>query len=760
MDHASLDDLIKRWAETGEGDLIHLERFPERDAITALPDPPLPGALDQRLRERGIERLYRHQVAGIRRIRQGTHTVLVSGTSSGKTLTYQVPLVERALEDPRSTALLLYPTKALAQDQLGSLQRYRLPGVTAATYDGDTPNEQRRWVRRHATAVLTNPDMLHVGILPHHQRWADFLVRLRFVVVDEMHTLRGVFGSHVSHLLRRLRRIAAHYGARPTFVFTSATIGNPGELAARLSGLEVEVVEGDDSPRGEKLVALWNPPLLDTDAGRRRSALSDATSLFVDLVRDGHHTIVFSRSRKSTELVYRWSTERLGELANRVAPYRAGYLPADRRAVEQRLFSGELLGVTATNALELGIDVGSLDAAIVTTFPGTIAAFWQQAGRAGRMRQKSLAVLVGGEDALDQWFMANPDDLFARSHEAAVVNPSNPMITEAHTGCAAYELPLSLEDRDILGEQTEEAANRLVQAGHLRLREGKLVWSRRQSPAPMVDIRSSGGPAYTIWDAGTGRPLGTIEEGRAFRDAHPGAVYLHQGETYLVEELDLTQKQVVVRQATVDYYTQPGEEKMLEIIELEANAWSGGLPHRLGRVRVESHIVGYQRKLIGSGEILDRIPLDLPPAVFETQAVWWVVPGEILDRAGVTPAEAPGTLHAAEHAAIAMLPLFAICDRWDVGGLSTTWHPATGTPVIFIYEAYPGGAGVSPIAFAAGARHLGATMEAIEVCPCLAGCPSCIQSPKCGNYNEPLDKRGAVAFLRTALTSGSGPTKQ
>ncbi len=698
----ALEDLIERWQAGGEGELVHLERFAERDPITALPDPPLPGALEERLKERGIERLYRHQVAGIRRIREGRHTVLVSGTSSGKTLTYQVPIVERALEDPRTTALLLYPTKALAQDQLGSLQRYRLPGVTAATYDGDTPDEQRRWVRRHATAVLTNPDMLHVGILPHHQRWADFLVRLQFVVVDEMHTLRGVFGSHVAHLLRRLRRIAAHYGSRPTFVFTSATIGNPGELAARLSGLDVEVVEGDDSPRGEKLVALWNPPMLDTDTGRRRSALTDATSLFVDLVREGHHTIVFARSRKATELVYRWSTERLGELANRVAPYRAGYLPADRRAVEQRLFSGDLLGVTATNALELGIDVGSLDAAIVTTFPGTIAAFWQQSGRAGRMRQKSLALLVGGEDALDQWFMSNPGELFARPHEAAVVNPSNPMITEAHAGCAAYELPLGLEDREILGEQTEEAANRLVQAGHLRLREGRLVWSRRQSPAPMVDIRSSGGPTYTIWNSASGRAIGTIEESRAFRDAHPGAVYLHQGETHLVEELDLALKQVVVRPGTVDYYTQPGEEKMLEIVDEQAATWSGALPHRLGRVRVESHIVGYQRKRIGSGEVLDRVPLDLPPAVFETQAVWWVVPLEVLRQAAVSATEAPGTLHAAEHAAIAMLPLFAICDRWDVGGLSTTWHPATGAPMIFIYEAYPGGAGVSPIAFAAG----------------------------------------------------------
>ena len=755
-----LEALIDRWAAAGEGELVHIERFAERDPITALPDPPLPGALEQRLRERGIERLYRHQVAGIRRIRDGRHTVLVSGTSSGKTLTYQVPIVERALEDPRSTALLLYPTKALAQDQLGSLQRYRLPGVTAATYDGDTPDEQRRWVRRHATAVLTNPDMLHVGILPHHQRWADFLVRLRFVVVDEMHTLRGVFGSHVAHLLRRLRRIAAHYGARPTFVFTSATIGNPGELGARLSGLDVEVVEGDDSPRGEKIVALWNPPLLDIDTGRRRSALTDATNLFVDLVRDSHHTIVFARSRKATELVYRWSAERLGELADRVAPYRAGYLPADRRAVEQRLFSGELLGVTATNALELGIDVGSLDAAIVTTFPGTIAAFWQQAGRAGRTRQKSLAVLVGGEDALDQWFMANPGELFARPHEAAVVNPSNPLITEAHTGCAAYELPLGLEDREILGDQTEEAANRLVQAGHLRLRDDKLVWSHRQAPAPTVDIRSSGGPIYTIWDAGSGRPLGTIEEGRAFRDAHPGAVYLHQGDTYLVGDLDLTGKQVVVSRASVDYYTQPGEEKMLEIIDEEAVAWSGALPHRLGRVSVESHVVGYQRKRIGSGEVLDRVPLDLPPAVFETQAVWWVVPPEILQLAGVSAADTPGTLHAAEHAAIAMLPLFAICDRWDVGGLSTTWHPATGKPMIFIYEAYPGGAGVSPIAFAAGESHLGATVEAIRSCPCSSGCPSCIQSPKCGNYNEPLSKAGAIAFLDTALTSGSGPRKR
>ncbi len=434
-----LETLVQAWVEDPdfEGQLEHLERVAARPAIFAEIDPPLPGALIQRLAEQGIDRLYRHQTQAVQSIRSGTHTVLVSGTASGKSLSYQLPIVERVLTDPRTTSLLVFPTKALAQDQLRSLTNLRVPGLVAATYDGDTSQEDRLWARRHANVILTNPDMLHFGILPNHGRWADFFLRLRFVVVDEMHVLRGIFGSHVAHVLRRLRRIAAHYRTEPTLVFTSATIGNPGELAERLSGVPVEVLDGDDSPQGAKLIALWNPPVVEDGPRSRRSAMAEATDLFVDLVRNQRHTIVFSRSRKATELIYKWAKDRLDDpLADRISPYRGGYLPADRRRIETALFSGELLGVTATNALELGIDVGNLDAAIINTFPGTLASFWQQAGRAGRSQENSLGVLVGGEDALDQYYMTNPRQLFTRPPESAVDQPrQSPRGRGAHCLC-------------------------------------------------------------------------------------------------------------------------------------------------------------------------------------------------------------------------------------------------------------------------------------------------------------------------------------
>jgi DEAD/DEAH box helicase domain-containing protein len=746
--------IVQSWTEDSDyqGQLVWSEEIPAREAIHDHLDPPLPGVLTERLAERGIRDLYRHQVRGIRRVREGRHTVLVSGTASGKSLTYQVPVAERILADPKTATFLIFPTKALAQDQLRSLRELRIPGLVAATYDGDTVADERRRVRRYANVVLTNPDMLHFGILPHHARWADFFLRLRFVVVDELHVLRGMFGSHVAHVLRRLRRVAAHYGSHPTFVFASATIGNPGELASRLAGLPVETVEGDDSPAGERLLALWNPPLDDRRDGRRRSSLAESTDLYVDLVGADLHTIVFSRSRKATELIHRWAGQRLdGVRAGRIAPYRGGYLPQDRRRIEAALFSGELLGVTATEALELGIDVGGLDAAVINTYPGTISSLWQQAGRAGRRRRRSLAVLVAGEDALDQYFMSHPREVITRSPEPAVVNPDNPLVVAAHTGCAAYELPLVPADRDYLGEGMEEAANQLLQAGHLRLRGGKLFWAHRQPPAPEIDLRSSGGPVYTIVDVGAGQLLGTIEEVRAFSQTHRGAVYLHQGATYLVEELDLARHEVRVRQADVDFYTQAKNEKSLQVMEIEAKESLGRFGHHLGRVRVETHVVAFQRKEQGSGTVLALELLDLPPVDFETQAFWFTVPEELYEEAGIPRADVPGTLHAAEHAGIAMLPLFAICDRWDIGGLSTAHHPQTGMGTIFIYDGYPGGAGIAPVAFRAGEKHLRATLEAIRTCLCETGCPSCVQSPKCGNFNDPLDKEGAAALLEAAL---------
>ena len=751
---------LQTWAQDPdrEGDLVHLRRHPTRAPVYA--DLPVPPVVSTRLSQRGIERLYRHQAEAIGLVRAGRHVVLAAGTAAGKSLCFQIPIIETALEDPKATSLLIYPTKALAQDQAGSLYRFNFPEITASIYDGDTPADDRAGIRRRSNVILTNPDMLHVAILPFHDRWADFLHRLAYVVVDEIHTMRGIFGTHVAMILRRLRRLAAHYGATPTFVLSSATIGNAHQLASLLTGLDLEVIDRDDSPGGERATALWNPAMIDEESNRRRSALTEASEISSGLIDAGFRTIVFTRGRKSTELVYRAVVDRLPEAKkSSVAPYRAGYTPAQRRQVEQRLFGGELAGVVATNALELGIDVGGLDAAVIVTFPGTLAAFRQQTGRAGRARQESLAVLIAGEDALDQYLMSHPEELFSRPAEAVVINPDNPQVAEAHAACAAYELPLELHDRDILGPSIEEAANRLVQAGHLRLKEGRLFWGRRQRPAPAIDIRSSGGATFTIVATagapdttapGEGTLLGTLDEARVYRDAHVGAIYLHQGDSYLVRSLNRALKQVSVTPARVDYFTQTREETDLQVVDEIASVQLGQAKLHLGMVEVANQVIGYQRRKLGSRDLIDTIELDLPASLMTTASVWLTLPDNLIERLKLGP-DLLGALHAAEHAGIALLPLMAVCDRWDIGGLSTNWHSSTGTATIFIYEAYPGGAGISPVAFDRGRRHWQATVEAIERCPCSKGCPSCVQSPKCGNLNEPLSKSGAIRLLRAML---------
>ncbi len=747
--------LLARWAQSPDldGELVDARLVPARSAIHARPARALPSAVTARLVEIGVDDLYRHQARALDLIRGGRHTVVVAGTAGGKTLCYQLPIAEARLEDPRSTALCLYPTKALAQDQARSFGALGIPGLETATYDGDTPTATRANVRKSVPVILTNPDMLHVGILPHHDRWADFLHRLRYVVVDELHSLRGMFGTHVAMVLRRLRRLCHHYGSHPTFVFTSATIGNPGGLASDLCGMEVEVIDHDDSPRAEQWIALWNPELTDREGGRRRSALAEATDLLVDLVGNDVSTIAFARSRKATELMFRWASDRLNDdRSARLASYRGGYLPEERRRIEARLFGGDLLGIVATNALELGIDVGSLQAAVLTTFPGTISSFRQQAGRAGRSNESSLVTLVAGEDALDQYFMANPDQLFERAPEAVVINPSNPEVAKAHAGCAAYELPLRLDDREIMGEVVEEAANLLVQSGHLKLRDDALYWGHRQRPAPQVDLRSAGGRRFSVIDR-TAAPtvLSFLDETRAYRDGHEGAVYLHLGQTYLVEQIDTRLAEVSVVRAAVAYYTQPKVETDLEVLARTASTTVGQVRLHLGTVRVLSEVTAYQKKGLRKSDTLDTIALDLPSTTYETAAIWLGIPDTVTSSAGLDHLEAAGALHAAEHAGIALLPLRAVCDRWDIGGLSTPWHPATGGPAIFIYEAYAGGAGISEVAFGAGADHWEATLVAIRACPCVDGCPSCVQSPKCGNFNEPLDKAGAARLLETML---------
>lgn len=750
--------LVERWENNPSlgGELVHSRLLPSRRALFDEVDPPLSDQLLERLTDLGIGRLYRHQAEAVRLIRQGIHVVLVSGTASGKTLCYQIPIAEQILKDPAATSMLVYPTKALAQDQLGSLENLRVPGLVASNYDGDLPLNQRNRVRSRSNVILTNPDMLHYGILPNHRLWESFLSRLHFIVVDEIHYLRGMFGSHSAQILKRLRRLASHYGARPTFVLTSATIGNPVDLARRLSGVEVTLVRGDDSPAGERLVVLWNPPIEDPGTGRRRSPLYETVDLYVDLIRRNVHTIVFGRSRKATELIHINAAQRLGELADRVSPYRAGYTARDRREIERRLFGGRLLGITATNALELGIDVGGLDAALLCTFPGTVSSYRQQSGRAGRSNDMALVVLIAGEDALDQYFVHHPDELFSRPAEVAVINPDNQQVIDLHVSCAAHEMPLDLDDREFFGEELEETARRLTIENRLRYREGKLHWTGGRSPAHGTSLRSSDGRTFSLYDLRTRKPIGELEWDRAFADAHEGAVYLHQGRTYLVEHMDLDGREILARPARVGYYTEPYIDKNLRITEVEREGRVGLMGHQLGRVRVMSHVIGFRRRRGRDGSSRGgRLNLlDLPPVEIETQAFWLTVPDHLLVAAGLDRSRAPGSLHAAEHTLIAMMPLFAICDRSDIGGLSTYSHEDTGTASIFVHDGYRGGSGIAPAAYACGTDLANATLDSLRRCSCSIGCPSCVQSPKCGNFNEPLSKAGAIRLLEAALEPG------
>ncbi len=749
-----MDRLIKEWRDDPDvaGRLAHIEITPERSPVYA--DIDLSPGVRARLASLQISGLYGHQAEAVELVRGGNHTVVVAGTASGKSLAYQIPIAEAIEEEPKSTAIAMYPTKALAQDQLRGFAIFDQKNLVAATYDGDTDRSQRTWVRKHANVLLTNPDMLHIGILPNHARWADFFHRLRFVVVDEMHMLRGVFGTHVSMTLRRLRRIADHYGSQPTFVFTSATIGNPDDLASGLIGDEVAVVDRDDSPTGRKHWVLWNPPLDadDPESGDRGSPVAESAEVMARIVEQGHPTIVFARSRKATELIYARVRDRLpSALADRVAPYRGGYKAADRRETERRLFAGELIGVVTTNALELGIDIGGLEAAILTTYPGTIASLRQQAGRAGRSRAESIAVLVGGSDALDQYFMHHPEQLFSRAPEAGVINPTNPLILDGHLTCAAYELPLEPADRRFFGDHLEEAGTRLVAQGRLRLGAGGLIWGRGASPASGIGLRSSGGPPISIIDGRRGELLGTVGRTQAYGQVHEGAVYLHQGSSYLVHKLDLDRSEARVSEETLGYYTEPKEDKWIEVLEVTEHRPLGAVGLAHGRVQVESQITGFKRKSRRGGENLGMEYLELPPQTYETQAFWFTIPDALFDEAGIGPREIPGTLHAAEHAAIGMMPLFAICDRWDIGGISTPFHPDLEAGAgWFIYDGHAGGSGIAPIGFDRAADLLLATLRVINECPCVSGCPSCVQSPKCGNFNDPLDKAGAAALLRAA----------
>jgi DEAD/DEAH box helicase domain-containing protein len=735
--------------------LVHVQHLPARaPAIEPFPDG-LPDLLVSRLGLTGVRGLYPHQADGLAVLRDGRDLVIATGTASGKTLVYNAAFAEAALTRPKATALYLYPTKALARDQLRAVRALKLPQVKASVYDGDTPRAERPLIRKNANLVMTNPDMLHLSLLPDHARWADFFFRLSMVVVDEAHVCRGVFGSHVAMVLRRLRRLIAHYGGTPRWCLASATVGNPGELATRLTGMTFEEVTDDRSPRGEKLFAFWNPPVVDEDTGQRRSALSEASWLMGRLADRDVRTIGFTRSRRAAELLAEFARRDVAEAKTRarIKSYRAGYLAEDRRRIERELADGDLIAIASTSALELGIDIGTLDAAVLTGYPGTRASMWQQAGRAGRRDGDALAILVAQDDPLDQYLVNHPDDIFERPPEAAVIDPTNPYVLEPHLRCAAREMPLREEELGFFGDvpDVKKAVERMTDRGELVQR--REAWHDRGKDAPhrAVDVRAGGGHVYSIVIAGTGELLGTADEHRAYATLHPGAVYLHMGEQYLVEELDLVQRVAVVASADPDYYTQARDVTDIEVADVLSRTSIGEVEQSFGSVRVTNQVTSFVRKLVATGEVLDEVPLPLPPVELETRAVWWTIPVSVLDRAAVGPRDVPGAIHAAEHAAIGLLPLVATCDRWDIGGVSTPMHPDTGMTTIFIYDGYPGGAGITERGARDADRWLRATLEAIRQCPCSRGCPSCVQSPKCGNGNEPLDKTGAVSLLAAIL---------
>jgi DEAD/DEAH box helicase domain-containing protein len=743
---------------TGRPDrLTHVEKVPPRPGRTGPWPRWVPAEVVARLADQGIAEPWMHQVATAEAAYASRHVVVATGTASGKSLGYLLPALAtlslaHAASPYRRTASVLYlsPTKALAHDQLRTVSGYAVPGLRPTTLDGDSSIAERDWARDHATYVLTNPDMLHRSVLPNHQRWARFLGCLQYVVVDECHHYRGVFGAHVAAVVRRLRRICAHYGAYPVFVCASATVADPEVSGRRLTGLPMTAITDDGSPRGGLAFAMWEPPLV--SYGMRRTAPAEVADLLADLVLSGVRTVAFVRSRRAAETVALTARSHLDEvdpdLTDQVSAYRSGYLPEERRRLEDMLQTGELTGLAATNALELGIDVAGLDAVLLSGWPGTRASLWQQAGRAGRTGGDALAVLVARDDPLDTYLVRHPGAVFGHPVEATVFDPENPYVLGPELCAAAQELPLTSDDIAVFGPSTTEVIDELVAGGLLRARPRGWFWTRRDRAVDAIDIRSAGGRTVQIVEQGTGRLLGTVDGGAAHSTVHTGAVYLHAGETYLVSSLDLENHVATVEPAAPDWSTSARDVTEISILSADSTTRWGRAELSYGWVQVTSQVVSYQRKQLITGSVLDETPLELPERSLRTRAVWWTLPTATVS---VLP-DVPGAAHAAEHASIGLLPLFATCDRWDIGGVSTELHPDTGSLTVFVYDGHPGGAGFAERGYHAAAEWLGATRAAIVSCDCVDGCPSCVQSPKCGNGNHPLDKAGAVRLLDLLLS--------
>nr|WP_231703491.1 DEAD/DEAH box helicase [Arthrobacter sp. zg-Y179] len=748
---------------------MHVHHIPARRAVTApWPEWAHPDVVAAYQR-RGIHEPWAHQMEAAEAAHSGQHTIIATGTASGKSLAYQLPVLDaihRTSLDDRATlepsgavALYLAPTKALAADQLAAVKALQLPTVRAETYDGDTDTGARRWIRDHANLVLANPDMLHFGVLPNHAWWARFFRRLKYVIIDEAHSYRGVFGSNVANLMRRLRRICRYYGADPVFIGASATSAEPSDSFSRLIGAPVTAVTQDRSPHGSTTVALWEPQLTElkgeNGARSRRTVVAETADLLANLVAAQVRTIAFIKSRRGAETIATITRRLLDEvhpsLPDRVAAYRSGYLPEERRELERRLRSGELLGIASTSALELGIDISGLDAVLVAGWPGTRASLFQQIGRAGRSGQDALAAFVASDDPLDTYLVHHPEAIFDISVEATVFDPSNPYVLGPHLCAAAAELPITPDERELFGPTAGGLLEQLVDQGYLRRRPSGWFWTHPESAASMVNLRAAGGGPINIVETETGTLLGTMDSPQAQYQAHTGAIYVHQGQTFLVDELNEADHCAMVTRTNPEFYTQARDITQVEVLETDRTSEWNGIQVCFGTVKVTTQVVSYQRKALISNEILGEEPLELEAKELFTKAVWFVIDEKFLVSAGLAPADFPGSLHAAEHASIGMLPLVATSDRWDIGGVSTALHADTEKPTIFVYDGHPGGAGFAERGYEAARIWLAATRDAIRACECDGGCPSCVQSPKCGNKNNPLDKKGAVTLLNVLL---------
>lgn len=766
MDLRQLIEEIRR-SPSYRGQIAWLHEIPARPGRYA----ELPAGLDEHVRAilegLGIERLYVHQAWAIEAALAGEHVITVTGTASGKTLTYVLPIAQRLYERPARRALLMYPTKALAQDQLRKLAEFGAGSAFhAATYDGDTPGRDRRRIKREAQVVLTNPDMLHVGILPYHHTWAEFFRNLEFVVLDEVHTYRGVFGAHTANVLRRLRRICAAYGSDPQFIACSATIGNPGELFAKLTGLQATVIDEDGAPHGRRILLLWQPPEIRGDPLRRRSANLEAAELMAELVRAHVRTIVFVLARSVAELILRYAREQLADyedLADRVMSYRGGYLPEERREIERRLFAGELLGVVTTTALEVGVDIGGLDAAILTGYPGTISSTWQQIGRAGRGQQDALGALVTLPGGVHRYLLDHPDYLLRAESERALIDPQNRYILAGHLLCAAYERPLEDADRALFGDDMEAILEILANPAYREDADLPFIAKRNRwywvdpdlYPAGEISLRSTGGPPWEIRLSGKDELLGTVDAGSAFRMVHPGAVYLHAGDSYVVEKLDVEQRTAWVRRRRVNYYTQPMTASHMRVLSWQdERELAQGARALLGELEITARVVGYRKVRQITEQALGTEELDLPPSTIETVGVALAPARADVEALRAASRDVMSSLHALEHALIALLPLFAFCDPRDVGGVSEAEHEDLAGPVISVYDAYNGGVGIAEAAYDRLDDLLAAVAENIASCPCEDGCPACVQAANCGDFNQPLDKQGALLLARRLVGEG------